>query len=514
MQKLPIGIQSFEELRKGNNIYVDKTERIHNLMTRSGKAFFWARPRRFGKSLTLSTIQAIYEGKKELFEGLWIKDNWDWTKQNPVIHLAFNSMDYKESSLSKAISKTLLSIAKKHSIVLESDSYAEQFSELIKKIAEAKGKVVVLIDEYDKPIIDFLESDKTAIAKENREILRNFYSPLKGADAEIELFLMTGVSKFSQTGIFSNLNHLNDLTLHHEFSTLVGYTQQELEFYFDDYLTLVAKKLDEPKERLLENIKKWYNGYSWDGKNKVYNPFSVLLFLDHQRFEPHWFKTGSPKFLFDLIKNANEFDYNELQLSAELLDSYDIENLDIKTLLFQTGYLTIKDVDEYGDFHLDYPNQEVQQAMNRQILALMLDKELNHVAIPLRDIEKAFRKNDIEKVVRILNSLLKDIPSQLLDDKKEHCCHAVVHIWLRYLGWDLDSEVNTSDGRMDAVIRTDSHIYIIEFKVDKSAEIAFQQIIDKQYAAKYYAFGKKTIGIGINFSTTIKGVEGWKMSEI
>jgi hypothetical protein len=305
MKKLPIGIQTFSKLREGDFIYVDKTEYIYNIIS-GNNYYFLSRPRRFGKSLTLSTIAEIYSGSKNLFTGLWIENNWNWDKIHPIIHISFNSLNYKDLGLEIVLKKELLKIARKYELLLSETSSPELFEELIEKLAAAKGRVVILIDEYDKPIIDFLEAENLHIAKQNRAILRNFYSIIKNADPYIEFFLMTGVSKFSQTGIFSNLNHLNDITLNENYAALTGYTQDELEFYFDEWINRTLLKFKSiSKETLLMHIKQWYNGYSWDAKTRVYNPYSVLLFFDNRAFENYWFATGTPTFLINLIKAEN-----------------------------------------------------------------------------------------------------------------------------------------------------------------------------------------------------------------
>ena len=348
MKKLPIGIQTFSKLREGDFIYVDKTEYIYNIIT-GNNYYFLSRPRRFGKSLTLSTIAEIYSGSKNLFTGLWIENNWNWDKIHPIIHISFNSLNYKDLGLEIVLKKELLKIGRKYELLLSETSSPELFEELIEKLAAAKGRVVILIDEYDKPIIDFLEAENLHIAKQNRAILRNFYSIIKNADPYIEFFLMTGVSKFSQTGIFSNLNHLNDITLNKKYASLTGYTQNELLLYFNDYIQEVLPDFAPLNEQqLLEQIKQWYNGYSWDAKTRVYNPYSVLLFFDNRAFENYWFATGTPTFLINLIKEKKQFNFNQITASGALLDSYEPDDLDIRTLLFQTGYLTIK--------HIEYMN--------------------------------------------------------------------------------------------------------------------------------------------------------------
>jgi Predicted AAA-ATPase/PD-(D/E)XK nuclease superfamily len=514
MKRLPIGIQTFSELRQRNDLYVDKTELIYNVITGT-KINSLSRPRRFGKSLTISTIKSIYEGEKQYFDGLWIEDKWDWTKRNPVIHLQFASMGFDSNGLEEALLRVCQNHATQWGFTLKSTDYVWAFDELIKTAAEKIGRVVILIDEYDKPIIDYLEKINHKKAEANRSILRQFYSIIKDADPYIELFFMTGVSKFSQTGVFSHLNHLKDLTLNDNFVNLVGYTPKELTHYFEDWLDYAWKKFpDLTKEAFMDLIKIWYNGYSWDGVQTVYNPYSILLFLDSCRFDSHWFSTGTPTFLIKLMREQEAFIFNQLQVSNTLLESYEIENLDVRTILFQTGYLTVKHLDRLnGIYTLDYPNREVEQAMSNYILAELLHTTYGATAIPVLQIKDAFAQNNVEKVVKIINSILKDVPNQLLKGKKEDFYHALVHVHFRYLGLLMDSEVNTSDGRMDAVVRTPTHIYILEFKLNESAENAIQQIIDKDYPAKYAVAGKEIQMVGINFNSRKKGIGSWKMEK-
>lgn len=510
MKKLPIGIQTFEKIRTEDFLYVDKTEQIHRLIT-SGDYFFLSRPRRFGKSLTLSTIRAIYEGKKELFEGLWIENQWDWGKTNPVIHIQFNETGYLENGLPKALHKTLDEHAAQHGIALTPDSFDQKFRELIQKLAKAKGKVVVLIDEYDKPLIDYLDKDKLSTALENQQTLKSFYSILKSADPYLELLMITGVSKFSKVSIFRDLNNLIDITLDESVADLVGYTQSELEAHFGEWIELaLQKKLAPDRESLLAKIKRWYNGYTWDTRTFVYNPFSILSFFRLRSFEDYWFKTGTPTFLIKKLKEAEYFRLNDLRVTRQVFDSYALDNLEPRSLLFQTGYLTIRKYDpDTGIYTLSYPNQEVEEALSSHLIGALLHRPPTDSASPVVDIRDAFFANDLAKVVSIINAMLKDVPSLLLDGKQEHFYHALVHLHFRYLGFFIQSEVHTSDGRMDAVVHTPTHIYLLEFKIDQSAQEALAQIFQKAYADRFRADGKTIVGMGINFDTEKHRVSDW-----
>jgi hypothetical protein len=512
MKKLPIGEQSFRVIREQNLLYVDKTEQIHRLVTGS-RYIFLSRPRRFGKSLTLATIHELFSGQRELFKGLWVEDKWDWSVTNPVIHIPMNKLDYRMKGLEQAIMDFLDVRAAASNLTLKEASAKSKLSELLIKLSAAEGTVVLLIDEYDKPLIDYLEKEELHLAKENRKTLKSFYSGLKDKDIQeaMRFFMITGVSKFSQVSIFSDLNYLDDVTIGDHCATLVGYTQEELEDNFQEWLEHLHKKMPElNKQQLLDLIKKWYNGYSWDAEHHVYNPFSILQLFNHRSFEDYWFKTGTPTFLINLIKEAHTFNLNDLKVSKSFFESFDLENMDVRSLLFQTGYLTIKHINrQRGLYTLDYPNREVEEAMHDKLLGALLHRMSADSLQPVLQLETAFLDKNLPRVVQIINSMLKDVPSLLLDAKDEHFYHVLVHLLFRYLGLFIESEVHTSDGRMDAVVKTASDVFIIEFKLNESAEAAMKQIKEKAYAEKYRTSGKAITGIGINFGSGRKDVEAW-----
>jgi hypothetical protein len=493
-------------------LYVDKTKEIHNLVTGSNYCFL-SRPRRFGKSLTLATIEAIFSGRRELFKGLWIENNWDWSQVHPVVHIPMNRIGYATAGLEQALQNVVFEYAEKFNITLQKKTYDQQFRELILQLAAQSAPVVLLIDEYDKPLIDYLEKDRLPLAQKNRETLKTFYSGLKDKDSQdaLRFFMITGVSKFSQVSIFSDLNYLDDITLNRKFGKLVGYTQAELESHFGEWMTDVLPEFPEHShESLLVQIKQWYNGYTWNGRDYVYNPFSILQFFSNGVFRDFWFKTGTPTFLIQSLQERNLFNLNDLSVSGSLLESYDLENLDVRAMLFQTGYLTIKKIDnQVGQYLLDYPNREVEQAMHNHLIAALLHRSGSESLSPVVQLRDAFLNNDLEKVMLIINSLLKDLPSHLLDGKDEHFYHSLVHLHFRYLGLFIQSEPHTSDGRMDAVVQTPTHTYILEFKLDESAEAALAQIERKDYAAPYRLDGKTIIGIGVNFVSGKKALGGW-----
>lgn len=510
MKNLPIGIQSLSEIRAKNGIYVDKTQLVHQLVT-SKKYCFLSRPRRFGKSLLVSTLKELYLGNKVLFEGLWIEDKWDWSKTNPVIHFSFDEMSYRKKNLEEALTKELKSWAKHYKIRLIETDYKNQFSELLQKLSKKQGQVVLLIDEYDKPITDYLETHLLDQAKANRLILRDFYGVLKNADTMLELVFITGISKFSKVSLFSHLNNLKDITLSKEYAALTGYTQEELEFYFDDYLKRCADELQLSREELLKHIKIWYDGYTWDGKTEVYNPFGTLNFLDDRQFKNYWFSTGSPMFLVEQMRKHTRYDVENTVTNNVGLDKYDIENLELVPLLFQTGYLTVKSIDAMtGDMVLDYPNKEVRESMYQFLIDdLAKNSYRTHTGMTIKDLNQAFLSKNLAQVQVILNSLLADLPSETYLNQNEGLYHGLIHLIFSYLGMFVNSEVHSSKGRADAVVQTLTDIYIFEFKFNKTAEQALEQIRNQKYADKYKASGKTITGIGVNFNSDKKQIDEW-----
>jgi hypothetical protein len=510
MKNLSIGLQTLPKLREYNCVYVDKTQMVHRLITK-GVYYFLSRPRRFGKSLLISTFKELFLGNKELFKDTWIYDNWDWSKTNPVLHFSFDKMDYRGLGLDRAISSELTGFAKIYGITLSSDHHLKtQFRELLEGIAAKHGQVVLLIDEYDKPIIDFLEQEPLSQAKVNQGIMREFYSVLKSSEPYLRFFFVTGVSKFSQVSMFSELNNLKDITLHRDYATLTGYTQDELVLYFDDYLKLAMEEFNLNSEELLKEMGIWYDGFSWDGINKVYNPFGTLNFLDQRVFKNFWFTTGNPKFLIHQMKKHVHFDIENTHTSGYLLNKYDIENLDLVPLCFQTGYLTIKHLDpRTGDMILDYPNKEVRESMYQFMIDAISSTANPNTGMAMKDLNKAFLANDLGRVETIINALLASLPYEVYKKQSEGFYHGLLHLIFSYLGLFIESEPHLSNGRADVVVQTPQYIYIFEFKFNKNAEDALQQIKDKGYADKYRAVGKTIVGVGVNFNRAKKKSTGW-----
>jgi Predicted AAA-ATPase/PD-(D/E)XK nuclease superfamily len=514
MKYLPIGIQTLPKIIENNYIYVDKTRMIHQLVT-TGSFYFFSRPRRFGKSLLVSTLKELYSGNKSVFEGLWIENHWDWTKKNPVIHFSFDDMTYHQVGINQAITDEINRISNSFDIEIdtrfEPHNHKGNLKNLIEKVSEKHGKVVFLVDEYDKPILDFLETNTLDIAKANRDVLREFYGVLKNADSHLEFVFITGISKFSKVSLFSHLNNLDDITLDENYSTLVGYTQEELELYFDDYLKEIEIKLQTTREKLLGTMREWYNGFSWDGINSVYNPFGTLNFLSKKVFRNFWFSTGSPRFLVDKMKKETYFNIENIVVTNVALESYDLDNIGLISLLFQTGYLTIKELDPYtGEMVLDYPNKEVRESMYQFLIGdIAHNPQRTNTGMTIKDLNQAFASRDLERVKDIINSLLADLPSETFIKQIEGLYHGLIHLVFSYLGVMAQSEVHSSRGRADAVVQTDTDVYIFEFKFNKTAQEAIDQIHKNKYAAKYLASGKTITGIGVNFNNELKEIDDW-----
>jgi hypothetical protein len=496
MKKLPIGIQDFSKIRKEDYLYVDKTQYIFNLLQEAGY-YFLSRPRRFGKSLLLSTLSEIFSGNRSLFEGLWIEDKIDW-EVFPVVHLSFGKGDFKDIGLRKAITDRLEKVAKEHDLVIEKTTISSQLEELIEKLYQKYQKrVVLLIDEYDKPIIDFLGKDEIHIAEKNREIMKEFYSPIKGLDPYLRFFLLTGVSKFSKVSIFSDLNNLDDISLGKDFALMLGYTEQEIIFYFDAYLDKASKEMELSKEELMKEIRLWYNGYNFDGLETVYNPFSVLNFFKKRKFDNYWIETGTPTFLIKLMAEGGYYDVSGIQLDLFSLGNFEINHLEPLVILFQTGFLTIKEQTAFDVYRLGYPNKEVKNSMLKLLLreyASITSAENNHL---LFKIKASLKQNDIKTFFELFNALFAKIPHQIFEERLESYYHAIIYLTFTLLGYYAEAEVSTSRGRIDVVVKTLSYIYILEFKVRDTAQNALQQIKENQYPEKYKDDNRTLVLIGV-----------------
>jgi Predicted AAA-ATPase/PD-(D/E)XK nuclease superfamily len=522
----PTTSQWFPTIITDNVVYVDKTQFIETLLAHtSSSQFFLSRPRRFGKSLFISTLEQFFLGKKEFFEGLYIYDKVEW-ESYPVIRLSMDRIGFYEIGLEKALYSELKSIANDHDIILEHDSYGGQFRELIRKMSEKyQKKVVLLIDEYDKPIIAYLEKDNNEQAEANRNIFKSFYGALKESGDSLHFLFITGVSKFSKVSIFSDLNQLNDLTLDDRFSTMCGFTETELKHYCHEGIEDLAIKHNTTPEAILAKIKYWYNGFSWNARDFVYNPFSTMLLMQKQAFNNYWFESGTPTFLVNLInKNGvGQYDFTNMVVKTSVYSWHDLKNLDYISIMLQTGYLTFKE--EVGEmlYKIDFPNREVEQSFSEMLLENHLHKYSGRAAVTVFDIENAFKKNDIPRVLTIIADMFKTLPSQFFKEGKEKVdaqgnitivqtpvgesfYHAVIFLVFKILGISIPVEVSTQHGRIDAMVETATHIYIFEFKKNRKASIALEQIKEKKYA-EHFALSKKEIYlVGVAFNLQKRGI--------
>lgn len=503
MKKLPIGIQSFEKLIEEKCIYVDKTHLIYQLLN-DGNAFFIARPRRFGKSLLLDTIKCIFEGKQELFKNLFIYDKWNWQETYPVINISFGAQKSETpDELKEFIINLLNKYAEDNNFSLNTKFYYEKFSELIEKLYQKyKRKVVVLVDEYDKPILDNIENIE--LANSFREILKGFYQIIKEKDAYLKFVLITGVSKFSKVSLFSGLNNLRDITLNKQYATICGYTDEEMNLFFQDYLKDVDTNL----------LKYWYNGYSW-GAESVYNPFDVLFYLSEKEFKSYWFQTGTPSFLIKILTQKNFFipQIERIIANENILSSFDVDNIHPVALLFQTGYITIKEVQKYGqitEYILSYPNAEVKIALNDYILQYFIDVDKEKAKI---DIYKSLLSGNIPDIIHHFRVLFASIPYHWYNKNDignyEGFYSSIFYSTFYSLGLTCIAEDISNKGRIDLCVSTDKYIYIFEFKIQENFnenKSALQQIKEKNYHEKYLNTHKSIYLIGIHFSKNEKNI--------
>ena len=404
MKKLPLGIQNFKEIATGNYLYVDKTQHIYNLVG-GAKYYFLSRPRRFGKSLLLDTIGEAFGGEKELFKGLWIYDSDYGFPKHPVVRLDMSNIANETPQiLEDSLLDELKTIAEDEDVALADGNSVNAFKRLIRSLHKKHGqKVVVLIDEYDKPILDHIADIKTADA--NRQALRGFYGILKSMDPHLRFVFITGVSKFTKTSIFSGLNNLSDITMSKKHSAICGITIEELDKYFDGHIKHISALEDFSRyEDIHGEILKWYDGYSWDGKTRVINPFSLLNFFDQEKFAGFWYASGSPRFLLDLIKDKPESYMNlrNARISENMLDSVDIEKIAIEPLLFLTGYLTVQEIQLALDdlfYHLRIPNNEVRRAFSLHILSSLAESDDVRTDRMRLDAYDALKTGDLQKLL-------------------------------------------------------------------------------------------------------------------
>jgi len=510
MKKLPIGIQTFEKIIEGNYLYIDKTKEIFELINTYNYVFL-SRPRRFGKSLLLSTLKEIFEGNKKLFEGLDIYDKWNWEEKYPVIKIDF----YGDLRSPKSLEKNILHILKQNQKNLDiacdnTHEYDTCFKELIEKSYVKYNKpIVILIDEYDKAILDNL--DQIEVANANREILRAFYSVMKASDKYIKFVFLTGVSKFSKASIFSGLNMLEDISLTPKFGNICGYTQNDIETTFEPYLQGVN----------LEKLRDWYNGYNFL-KDNLYNPFNILLFVKNEhQFKNYWFTTGTPNFLVQIFKEGR---YSLAQLENRvvgeaLLNSFEIENLSLETVMFQSGYLTIKESIERRarvEYRLDYPNLEVKMSFSDYLLNYFVAQpsQKNEIQNALIDMLEV---SDLENLEQVFKSLFASIAYNNFTKNEienyEGFYASVLYAYFAGAGFDkIVAEDATNHGRVDLSVFIDDKVYIFEFKVNQTG--ALEQIKDKNYQEKYLAEYNEIYIVGVEFDSKQRNIVTYEWEKV
>jgi len=516
MKKLGLGRQELFKFKRDNLIYVDKTKIIHKLIT-SGEYYFLSRPRRFGKSLLVNTMEELFSGNKELFEDTWIYDNWNFEDKYPVIKISFAALDYEGLGLKTAIENELKRFEKKYNLISEKVTIKDRFSELIQVLGKEKS-VVILIDEYDKPIIDYIEEKTMPKAVENRKILKNFYSAIKDCDKSIKLLFITGVSKFSKVSFFSELNNLTDITVDDKYSQITGYTEKEITDNYSDYLTQIEQKYNIDRKRVLELVKLWYDGYSWDGKNFMYNPFSVLNLLSSSDFKNYWFKSGTPTFLTKIIKKRKvdilKYD-NLINIDDDILDSYEIDNIDLNVLLFQTGYLTIKEKiiepEELSiSYNLAYPNKEVRESFYKFLVSEYTSIDKTDYSDKLSNLKVNIEDNNVDEFMIGLVSLFADIPYNIFIEDSESYYHTIIYLTMRLLGAKIIPEKSTNRGRIDAVILTKKYIFVMEFKISNVKE-ALKQIKEKKYYQPYLNDKREIFCVGVAFDEKERNIKEYKV---
>ncbi len=510
MKKLGLGIQELSELRKHNRVYVDKTKIIKKLIENE-KYCFLSRPRRFGKSLLVNTMEEIFKGNKDLFKDTWIYDKWNFEERFPVIKISLSGIGLDTYTLPEALEIIIDDIAKSYSITLEKKDYSLKFRELIQKLSK-ENPVAILIDEYDKPIIDYITDIKTA--EINRETLKKFYSVVKDLDKHIKLLFITGVSKFSRVSFFSELNNLTDITIKKQYADITGYSEKEIEDNYGDYLKEIEDEFNLDRKGLMNLIKLWYNGYSWDGKTFVYNPYSVISFLNDREFKNFWFKSGTATFLVKKIreKDLNIKDYDTfINVPETALDSYEINNIDMTVLLFQAGYLTIKEkiINPYNfslSYKLGYPNLEIRQSLYLLLGAEFSDIQSGLYSQKAQSLLNSLNSNDMEIFIDTLRSIFASIPNNLASGRYESYYHTVIYLALMFIGTNIKVEQKTNNGVIDAVVKTENYIYIMEFKMS-SASSAIKQIKEKKYYEPYLADKREVFCMGIAFDEKDRNVD-------
>jgi hypothetical protein len=511
-RKLPIGIQTFRQIIEEGYYYVDKTGMAVDL-AKQGKYYFLSRPRRFGKSLFLNTLKELFEGNEALFKGLAAESRWDWTRKHPVVRVSFSDgVLQNRAELDQRISEILQDNQKRLGVTCSHASLGGQLSELIALAHEKTGRrAVVLIDEYDKPILDNITN--SAVALEMREGLKNLYSVLKGSDEHLQFVFLTGVSKFSKVSLFSGLNNLTDITLDATYSAICGYTEADVDTVFAPELPGLDREL----------IRQWYNGYNWLGTS-VYNPFGLLQLFRTRQIRPHWFETGTPTFLIKLLQQRQQFtpDLSRIVASEALLATFDVDNIPVEALMFQAGYLTIKDVWEAPgqmELTLKYPNLEVQAALNNSLLQ-SLTGALNVPGPFMSRLYKLLQARDFAGLKDLFHAFYASIANDCYRKNEmsgfEGYYVSIFYSYFAALGLDIRLEDPTNKGRIDMTVLFDGQVFLFEFKVVELNPVgkALAQIKAQGYADKYKARGAPIHLIGVEFSKASRNIVGFEVETI
>ena len=509
-RRLPIGIQTFRRIREEGCYYVDKTAYIRRLLD-EGTHYFLSRPRRFGKSLFLDTCKELFEGSEALFEGLAIHERWDWSVRHPVVRLSFGAGHFKRPDDLRAATIDLLEMQESQAgITARHESAPARLAHVIRTLHERAGqRVAVLVDEYDKPILDAL--DVPEVARANRDYLRGLYAVIKDCDADIRFSFITGVSKFSKVSLFSGLNNLKDITLAPRYAAICGYTESDLDTVFAPELPGLDRDM----------IREWYNGYGWRGEERVYNPYDILLLFDEREFGAWWFETGTPAFLVETLfrRRVSALSLDGMLGSAELLSTFDVDDMPTEALLFQTGYLTILRAEPRGGemfYRLGYPNLEVRQSLNRSLLNHMTgdpSRRSSHSA-RLYDLLLA---NDFDGLKALFHSFYASIPHQWYTNNDiasyEGFYASVFYSYFAGLGLEITVEDSTSHGRLDMAVRFNANVYLFELKVVEIAGegAAMAQLKTRRYADKYRDAGEPIHLVAVEFSRDARNVTAFEV---
>ena len=507
----PIGIQNFEKIRNDGYLYIDKTALMYQ-MVKTGSYYFLSRPRRFGKSLLISTLEAYFQGKKELFTGLAVERlEKDWIKY-PILHLDLNIEKYDTpESLDNILEKSLTAWEKLYGAEPSERSFSLRFAGIIERACKQAGqRVVILVDEYDKPMLQAISNEK--LQKQFRDTLKPFYGALKTMDGYIKFAFLTGVTKFGKVSVFSDLNNLDDISMRKDYVEICGVSDQELHENLDIELHEFAETQGLSYDKLCTKLKEYYDGYHFTHNSiGIYNPFSLLNAFKYKEFGSYWFETGTPTYLVKLLKK-HHYDLERMaheETDAQVLNSIDSESTNPIPVIYQSGYLTIKGYDErFGIYRLGFPNREVEEGFIRFLLPFYAN--VNKVESPF-EAQKFVREvetGDYDSFFHRLQSFFADTTYEVIREQELHY-ENVLFIVFKLVGFYTKVEYHTNNGRVDLILQTDKFIYIMEFKLNGTAEEALQQINNKRYALPFEADGRKLFKIGINFSEKTRNIEKW-----